>query len=121
MSSGCYFPSAVREVRIPKKSGGERILGVPVGFHLAVPQVGQLAAQALGKGIAAGCRRGGELALLPLEMAQHVLQPFLDPSEIAGAMIGGCFQPLQQLDHPLLQMGQRRRAVVADRNADPNF
>ena len=29
MSSGCYFPSAVREVRIPKKSGGERILGVP--------------------------------------------------------------------------------------------
>jgi RNA-directed DNA polymerase len=29
MSSGSYFPPAVRAVTIPKKSGGERILGVP--------------------------------------------------------------------------------------------
>ncbi len=29
MSSGSYFPPAVKEVPIPKKSGGERILGVP--------------------------------------------------------------------------------------------
>ena len=29
MSSGCYFPSPVKAVPIPKKSGGERILGVP--------------------------------------------------------------------------------------------
>ena len=29
MSSGCYFPPAVKAVPIPKKSGGERILGVP--------------------------------------------------------------------------------------------
>lgn len=29
MSSGSYFPPAVRAVAIPKKSGGERILGVP--------------------------------------------------------------------------------------------
>ncbi len=29
MSSGCYFPPAVRGVSIPKKSGGERLLGVP--------------------------------------------------------------------------------------------
>ena len=29
MSSGSYFPSAVKAVPIPKKSGGERILGVP--------------------------------------------------------------------------------------------
>ena len=29
MSSGSYFPPAVRAVSIPKKSGGERILGVP--------------------------------------------------------------------------------------------
>ncbi len=29
MSSGSYFPLAVKAVPIPKKSGGERILGVP--------------------------------------------------------------------------------------------
>jgi len=29
MSSGAYFPPPVKAVPIPKKSGGERILGVP--------------------------------------------------------------------------------------------
>jgi len=29
MSSGSYFPPPVRAVPIPKKNGGERILGVP--------------------------------------------------------------------------------------------
>jgi len=29
MSSGCYFPPAVRTVGIPKKGGGERLLGIP--------------------------------------------------------------------------------------------
>jgi len=29
MSSGSYFPPPVRAVSIPKKSGGQRILGVP--------------------------------------------------------------------------------------------
>jgi len=29
MSSGSYFPPAVRAVPIPKKNGGQRILGVP--------------------------------------------------------------------------------------------
>jgi len=29
MSSGSYFPASVKAVAIPKKSGGERILGVP--------------------------------------------------------------------------------------------
>jgi RNA-directed DNA polymerase len=29
MSSGTYFPSPVKAVAIPKKSGGERVLGVP--------------------------------------------------------------------------------------------
>ena len=29
MSSGSYFPPAVKAVPIPKKSGGERLLGVP--------------------------------------------------------------------------------------------
>ena len=31
MSSGCYFPPPVKAVAIPKKAGGERILGVPTG------------------------------------------------------------------------------------------
>ena len=36
MSSGSYFPPPVRAVTIPKKSGGERILGVPtVGDRIA--------------------------------------------------------------------------------------
>ena len=29
MSSGCYFPPAVKTVAIPKKNGGERKLGIP--------------------------------------------------------------------------------------------
>jgi RNA-directed DNA polymerase len=29
MSSGAYFPKPVKAVAIPKKSGGERILGIP--------------------------------------------------------------------------------------------
>jgi len=29
MSSGSYFPPPVKAVVIPKKSGGERVLGVP--------------------------------------------------------------------------------------------
>src|ERR1039458_2962394 len=36
MSSGSYFPPPVRAVAIPKKSGGERILGAPtVGDRIA--------------------------------------------------------------------------------------
>lgn len=36
MSSGCYMPPAVKAVPIPKKNGGERILGVPtVGDRVA--------------------------------------------------------------------------------------
>lgn len=29
MSSGCYFPVAVRGVEIPKKDGRKRLLGIP--------------------------------------------------------------------------------------------
>ncbi len=29
LSSGCYFPPPVKAVAIPKKTGGERILGIP--------------------------------------------------------------------------------------------
>src|SRR3954467_9037542 len=43
MSSGSYFPPAVRAVAIPKKSGGERILSVPtVSDRIAQMVVKQL-------------------------------------------------------------------------------
>jgi RNA-directed DNA polymerase len=43
MSSGSYFPAPVKAVSIPKKSGGERILGVPtVGDRTAQMVVKQL-------------------------------------------------------------------------------
>ena len=43
MSSGSYFPPPVKAVSIPKKSGGERILGVPtVGDRTAQMVVKQL-------------------------------------------------------------------------------
>jgi group II intron reverse transcriptase/maturase len=43
MSSGSYFPPPVRAVTIPKKSGGERILGVPtVSDRIAQMVVKQL-------------------------------------------------------------------------------
>lgn len=41
MSSGTYFPPPVKAVAIPKKSGGERRLGVPTGFRQSGADGGQ--------------------------------------------------------------------------------
>jgi RNA-directed DNA polymerase len=49
MSSGTYFPPPVHAVSIPKKSGGERILGVPtVSDRIAQMVVKQLIEPDLG-------------------------------------------------------------------------
>ena len=58
MSSGSYFPPPVRAVSIPKKSGGERILGVPtVADRVAQMVVKQLDAIGVTLRHASACRR----------------------------------------------------------------
>jgi len=42
MSSGSYIPPPVKAVPIPKKQGGERILGVPLCFRSNCPDGGEI-------------------------------------------------------------------------------
>jgi RNA-directed DNA polymerase len=42
MSSGSYFPKPVRLCPIPKRDGGERILGIPTVTDRGSPDVGRL-------------------------------------------------------------------------------
>ena len=48
MSSGSYFPPPVRAVSIPKKSGGQRILGVPTVADRVAQMVVKLIFYSLG-------------------------------------------------------------------------
>ena len=76
-------------------NGFEGILGMAVGFRLAETHVGQfaldhidqIAVRGLGSA-AAVLRKRGKHRLLGFEMAQNVLQPFLDPPEFAEARVG---------------------------------
>jgi retron-type reverse transcriptase len=47
MASGSYFPPPVRQVEIPKKQGGIRILGVPTVADRAATGVGRGRRQAM--------------------------------------------------------------------------
>ena len=85
MSSGSYFPPPVRAVPIPKKNGGQRILGVPtVADRVAqmvvkqvvertvepifMPRLIWLPAQQVG----AGCHRGDARAVLEVRLGAGV-------------------------------------------------
>ncbi len=45
------------------------------------------------------------------------MQPVLDPAQVAVARIGGGFDPLKQVGHPLFEMREGRGRVVADLHA----
>jgi len=75
-----------------------------------------VAFQHLGRA-AASLGQGGKVRLLSLEMAQNVLQPILDPPEIAGSVIGGGVHAFQQIGNPLFEMGECGCVVVAGRHA----
>ena len=105
-------------------NGFEGILGVAAGFRLVEADIGQFALDDIDQAAVRGLRRAaaavgqsGKSRMLGFEMAQNVLQPVLDPSEIAGAVIGGRLQAFEQIGHALFEMGERRGAVVADRHA----
>ncbi len=75
--------------------GFEGILGVAIGLQLAEADVGQFALDDIGQTAVGRSRRaavsfgqGGKSRMLGFEMAQNVPQPLLDPSEVAGAVIG---------------------------------
>src|ERR1700729_4205117 len=103
--------------------GFQRILGMTTGFRLAETDVGQFALEQFGESVVlrgrltAAIGEVGKARVLPFEMVQDILKALLDPSEISGAMVGGSFQPFEQIGYALLQMSEGRRAVVADRHA----
>ncbi len=104
--------------------GFEGILGVAIGLQLAEADVGQIALDHIGQTAVGRCRRatvgfgqGGKSRVLGFEMAQNVLQPFLDPSQSVGTLIGGSLEAFEQIGNPLFEMGQCRRVVVAHRHA----
>ena len=103
----------------------ERVLGVTAGFGLAELHVGQFALDQIDQAwvhLHGGRRcdgsavvgKRGKVGVLGFEMAQHILQAFFDPPEIAGAVIRGGFEAFQQIRHALFEMRKRGCAVVAD-------
>src|SRR6185312_487055 len=103
--------------------GFERILRMAIGFRLAEADVGQFALDQIGKSVVlndwftpAIGDEAGNAGLLAFEVVQNILQAFLDPSEIARPVIARGLQPFEQVRYALLQMSQRGRAVIADRD-----
>ena len=103
--------------------GLQRILRAAVGLGLAVADVGQLALDEIDHSGIGSRRRASALGergigrLLPLQVAQDVVQPVLDTAQIAAARIGIALDPLQQIGDPLLEMREGRGRVVADLHA----
>ena len=103
-------------------NGFERNLGVAAAFGLAEADIGQFALDDLGKVAIRGRTtlrllsvKRGKLACCCFEMAQNVLQPILDRTEIdRSTVIGGRFEAFEQIGHPLFKVGECGCAVVAD-------
>src|SRR6266852_9027668 len=111
----------------------ERILGVAAGLRLTEADIGQFALDQIDQArilrwglrlslrrlrrVAAALSKLGKGRVLPFEMAQDVLQPVLDPPEIAAAVLAGGFQAFEQIGHALFEMGEGGRAVTTDLHA----
>ena len=111
----------------------QRILRATVGFGLAETDVRQFTLDGfddarihhrLRSAVAGVVREPGQIRVLVFEMAQNVLQPFLDAPEItalSGSRAAGSFQALQQIGHALFEMGECRSVVGAGRDAIQPF
>jgi len=67
-------------------------------------------------GMAAGARplrvgERGQCGLAGFEMAQHVMQAFFDPAEIAGTMVRRRFEPSRPIRHALFESGKRDQSL----------
>ena len=81
-------------------TASSELLGMTIGFRLAETDIGQFALEEVGEPVV---RRGrlaaaiggevGKARVLTFEVVQNILKAFFDPPEIAGAVIGGSFQP----------------------------
>ena len=75
--------------------GFERILGMAIGFRLGEADIGQLTLDDVEQRAvrrfraAAVSGKRGKARLLVFEVAKDVLQPVLDPSEVADPVVGG--------------------------------
>ena len=89
---------AIDDVAERAVNGLERVLRAAVGFRLAEADVGQLALDQVDDagvhrlgcvaGTAVGIGERDQAGVLAFERTQNIVQPFLDPSEVDGELIG---------------------------------
>lgn len=94
MSSGTYFPPAVKAVEIPKKTGGIRVLGIPIMYDRAMQTLYALAlepiAETTGDHISFAFRKGRS-AKDACEQIFCVLARKCSPTWVLEGDIKGCF------------------------------
>jgi RNA-directed DNA polymerase len=112
MSSGSYFPPPVRAVSIPKKSGGERILGVPTAADRLLQRAVARVLEAVFEADFLDCSYG----FRPGRNPHHALQALR--VQIVTKKVGQIFEAdirsyFTRINHQWL------RKMVAHRIADP--